>query len=501
MTLSKIGFLPLALLVALAAPPARAKTPKPMDLQWTHTDANGFPKNPSWGIEPKLKPGEFADPVKLCRLDKIHAWSAYAVNDDPAQLKGCTNDKVYLDIVRWVASGPACWGVFPGHADWLTAVTFDGRAFQDGVPMWGGGLDNDFSFDFEPLDAEGKPSTHLFTKSLGACDDPNDPACKKLRPRGLHLETWDSESIAIFELPFWKKYRDEVSAHAHSAKVIDGHHAIATGMVGLDCAHECHVELHPLFALAIKDKADATSEHWGMFARNYGNGGYCSSTNFVWKFPHDSKGRAFYKFQLPWRKGAKSFTTEISGVLHADSDAAAKVAGAKVHGSPDKGVVIQIFLPKPEDHGVAEAEVTVHWVMEPGHKHAPPPPPPPAEPRGQTAAKRLEQDSIHEALLESLTPAQRKQLPAFVEPRRAQKSSPMVIEKLAAPPPEDSAHVALAEQATVVHDAAKEQRMKAHFEALRKVLGSDAAYKTAVEAAARKLQLPASHLQDLSKTH
>ncbi len=465
-----------------------------MDLHWTKTDANGFPKNPSWAIQSQLGQGQFPDPVKLCKMDKIHAWSAYAVSDDPAQLKNCTDDKVYLDIVRWVASGPICWGVFPGHADWLTAVTFDGRVFQEGIPMWGGGMDNDFSFDFAPIDQDGNLTTNLFTKTIGACDDLGKPACKKLRPRGLHLETWDSESVSLFELPFWKKYRKEVDAHSGSAKVIDGHLAIATGMVGLDCAHECHVELHPLFALAVRDVVEEKSEHWGLFARNFGNGGYCSSTNFEWRFKKDKQGRAFYKFQLPWRKGAKSFTTEISGILHADSDAAAKVAGATVHGDPTKGVVIQIFLPKPSDHGVAEAEVTVHWTMEKGHKAPPPAPQPPPQ---APAPKRLEADTVHEQLLAKLTPAQRRALPSLAEPVRPHRSAQMVVERLAAPPPEE-AEVG-PHEVNVVHDVGREARMKAHFEGLRKAFGSEESYRAAAQEAGKKLSLPAAHLQDLSK--
>lgn len=59
--------------------------------------------------------------------------------------------------------------------------------------------------------------------------------------------------------------------------MIGGRFAVATGLVGLDCWHECDPELHPLYSLAIRMGSHGSREKWMLFVRNWGNEGSCSS--------------------------------------------------------------------------------------------------------------------------------------------------------------------------------------------------------------------------------
>jgi hypothetical protein len=423
-------------------------------------------------------------------MDAIHAWSAYAVSDDPKQLKGCTDDPVALDIVRWVASGPICWGIFPGHANWkLGGVSFDGHIFQGGGPATSAGFDHDYDFDFKPIDKEGNTINNLFDSAGGD---------------HLHLETWDSDGMDRFQLPFWKKYTAQVKSgsgwnpsgfvsYNGAAPLIEGKRALITGFISLDCAHSCHIELHPLLALAVRDAEGSTSEHWAFYATNYGGGGYCSSTNWEFDFPKEN-GHRVYKFKLPWKKGAKSFTFSMNSFIHWDTNDNFKAIPATVHATPGDGVVITLVLAEPSDHPVYEGEIALNWVMEPkapGEKR----PPPPKKPAGTA---RVDHDTIHKQILTHLTPAQRKALPSIEEHEKPRKTSPLfTANKLSGPIA--AGKPGAAPQARAVHDAAKAQRMKAHYEALKKAFGSEASFRAAVQKAGATLKLSPKQMQDLLK--
>jgi hypothetical protein len=60
-----------------------------------------------------------------------------------------------------------------------------------------------------------------------------------------------------------------------------GHTVIVNGLLNLDCVHDCHTELHPVFAIAIRDNPEEkisqnNPDTWTLFARNQGNEGSCA---------------------------------------------------------------------------------------------------------------------------------------------------------------------------------------------------------------------------------
>ena len=100
--------------------------------------------------------------------------------------------------------------------------------------------------------------------------------------------------------------------------------AIVTGLLNLDCVHECHTELHPVLALALRTKDETSADNnivaedpWAIFLRNSGNEGDCSADAHY-------LSRDSYAFFLPAPKGA---TRQIPQVKDPNSAFTASVAG------------------------------------------------------------------------------------------------------------------------------------------------------------------------------
>jgi hypothetical protein len=49
-----------------------------------------------------------------------------------------------------------------------------------------------------------------------------------------------------------------------------------TGLMGVDCEHDCHTELHPIYALALQLDPGASDNTWAIVVRNWGNEGFCA---------------------------------------------------------------------------------------------------------------------------------------------------------------------------------------------------------------------------------
>jgi hypothetical protein len=59
--------------------------------------------------------------------------------------------------------------------------------------------------------------------------------------------------------------------------LFDDKEAIVMGLYGVDCAHDCGAELHPVYALAIHVNNNLLDDTWAIFVRNWGDEGYCGS--------------------------------------------------------------------------------------------------------------------------------------------------------------------------------------------------------------------------------
>jgi hypothetical protein len=113
-------------------------------------------------------------------------------------------------------------------------------------------------------------------------------------------------------------------------KAVTDHTAVATGLLNLDCVHDCHTELHPVFAMAVRTKREdedsgvVNDDPWAIFVRNAGNEGDCSADEHY-------LNRDSYTFFLPAPFGT------VAGkipTVNAETNFSAKVYG--VIELPDK---------------------------------------------------------------------------------------------------------------------------------------------------------------------
>ena len=51
---------------------------------------------------------------------------------------------------------------------------------------------------------------------------------------------------------------------------------VVYGLFGLDCEHDCRSEYHPAYAVAIQVDDTNSTDTWAIFARNWGDEGFCS---------------------------------------------------------------------------------------------------------------------------------------------------------------------------------------------------------------------------------
>jgi hypothetical protein len=137
--------------------------------------------------------------------------------------------------------------------------------------------------------------------------------------------------------------------------MIDGKYAIITGLMGFDCEHDCGAELHPVYALAIRVKDDPADEVWAIFVRNWGNEGYCGTSQHL--LPLTS-----YTFRLPWRPGASAVNVvwgpNATQFLTNDSNA----TGPNVTYAVGGGVQVNFTLSPPHEDGTRiNGQLHLQW--------------------------------------------------------------------------------------------------------------------------------------------
>src|SRR6266849_9857038 len=231
-----------------------------MDLVSVAVDDNGLLKSPKWAFQ-VTHPGELPDPRQLCPGDLHHPGPE------------CTSQQTSIDSARICPN--------EGHVNWFPC-TYEGPIFWiavSDVSHDNFGADDDYQWNLQPPDQAG----------LTANND-----------RFIELEFDSTETINHFATPWWDSFHDTADESDEKAKeVVDGKFAIVTGLIGLDCAHSCSTESHPVYAMAIHVEDDPADDVWAMFVRNWGNEGFCSDKDHQFAFTDNT-----YTFRLPWRPGA-----------------------------------------------------------------------------------------------------------------------------------------------------------------------------------------------------
>jgi hypothetical protein len=172
-------------------------------------------------------------------------------------------------------------GSLKGHANW-------GLAMYEGVIYWENHSyylqDDDYSFALYRDDFAGMTKIDV-DKGLyqGYLHSEFDSA---QTINDFHTWYWDTLHQAVDSdagkggvLGSWDGIRIPIPPYPKTRAIFDGQQAIVMGLYGLDCAHDCGAELHPVYALAIhlSENEDLNDDTWTIFVRNWGDEGYCSS--------------------------------------------------------------------------------------------------------------------------------------------------------------------------------------------------------------------------------
>lgn len=248
---------------------AQAPTPEPFDLVSAAKDSNGLHLNPKWGwqithpFDPSNPAGHFPDPNgSFCGKSDFGG---------PAGDPGCTSPGQVSDTDTATWTFLICiWGGFHpnrinGHVNW-SATTYNGE-----IGWRERGTDGDYTFDFKPYD---RPGLTL----------ENDPVVTPRNPQFIHAEFDSREVINAFRSPLWMSFHNLVNgcqggdqtACNNLKQMIGNGRSIVTGLMGLDSEHRGYSELHPVFLIAIEVNPDPADNTWLIFARNWGNEGFCS---------------------------------------------------------------------------------------------------------------------------------------------------------------------------------------------------------------------------------
>jgi hypothetical protein len=236
---------------------AVSQTHLPFDFVVESTDVNGWALNPKWGAQ-------IPDATNLPDPYKCPGLAPWAIGS-------CTSTLSWMDQSSWKCPSTAFQYVwFPGHINFGGAVVSGTIAWSDRS-----GNDDDYNLALVPDGGTGLTSSN---------------------PSALGLEFDSDETIDHFHTSWWSSFHDAVDrGKADAGAMIDGKRAIAFGVLGLDCAHDCSSEMHPVFALAINVSNDPNDDVWAFFVRNWGNEGYCSSgtehlvdsiSTFTFTLPH-----------------------------------------------------------------------------------------------------------------------------------------------------------------------------------------------------------------------
>ena len=248
-------------------------------------DDNLFPFNPDWagfvltGQPPNASTdcGQFptANPSDWGTLPSDQG--AFCTTQQVTTDEGSHGSGYFCNMGRDPSSS------FHGHINWEPAT-------YEGTLQWfehSPGTDDDYSLD-------------LHTFNLDGVTAGNNGG------NAIHIEFDSDETIDHFDdSSWWASFHDAVDSSDSAAhKMIDGHLAEVTGLVGIDAAHTPAAELHPVYAIAMDVTRDPRAplrggvDRWALFARNWGDEGYCSS--------HDHPIPAGpITVRIPWLNGAR----------------------------------------------------------------------------------------------------------------------------------------------------------------------------------------------------
>src|SRR5258708_4948232 len=248
---------------------------RPFDLVSYHTDVNGFMLSPQWSGNYDSLTEEQRKVARDCKNFPYNG--PFLARDIVAD---CTRTASFdVPSIRNTCLLEPALGQLHGHVNWVP-VTYLGKLnFID----FSADRDIDLHLsEFSPQErsdrlgdyrADGRPETKdpdatrsdldFRIKPILTSDSQKNPDYIN----NLQVEFASFELTDLFQSPndlegnFWKdliyiRHRDNRSTEREQRlkAQFKNRTAIVTGLLNLDCVHECHSELHPLYALAVRTK-------------------------------------------------------------------------------------------------------------------------------------------------------------------------------------------------------------------------------------------------------
>lgn len=315
-----------------ATPPQQTALVAPFDLFWNQVDGNGIPFQAIWGesINNKLDPADHPNPFPS---DDICAtpW-----------LNPCTTQAPSIDNAPWPNTWVSCdhlGGPLVGHVNW-------GPGTYQGSLSWesksDAGADDDYSLNLATQNAAGATSD---------------------RPQGYHIEFDSDETVDNFSSTWWDGFHTLVDENEKdAADEVKDRFTIVTGLVDLDCAHPCGGELHPVYAIFIRENGDPGDETWEFFVRNWGNEGGCASDDH--QLFLDSNR---YTVMLPWFPNATSVSVGENDI---DTNGDVTITGPTAVAGV--GVEIDFQMPDPGKHASVDGTFHLTWATSGSARLRPP---------------------------------------------------------------------------------------------------------------------------------
>lgn len=300
---------------------AQVLEPKPINMYWDRTDRNGIPLNPRWGWQLTHdygSPGYYPKPTdwrdQTGPLGLKWDWS-----------RGTDQELSYDN--GWFGCGP--------HVNWhRIPVTFTGYWWWSHKSPWA--EDDDYNFYFFPPDG------------AGATDR------GERNPGGIMTEFDSGKTIDHFHTSWWTELRDAVDDESDRAgHLVNGKYGIVAGRWGLDCAHDCYAEIHPVWAMALLAKDDPYEDRWSMFLRPWGDQGFCGNKNHYIRFRVEN-GKEVYTFELPWRPGASSVKWSQEFLCNG-------ACSLSVKPLPGEAVLVSLKYPAGADKARINGQLKLNW--------------------------------------------------------------------------------------------------------------------------------------------
>lgn len=315
----------------------------PFDLVADTLDDNLLPLNPKWGAQIK-DPSGLPDSKScgdLVSLLKRGTCAPFA--DLP-----CTHQFTPLDCGTGSSGSPGTLVCVAPHVNWFPA-TYQGRLTWSNHTCALPCGDDDYNVFLQRDDRAGSTTAN---------------------PDNLLLEFDSDETVDHFKTPWWASFHaavdldgcsgetsipgcpsPKIGSRAHA--MIDGKFAIVTGLAGLDCEHECHSELHPVWALAINAKPGDVDDLWVFFVRNWGNEGFCGTSQHFIDLTANS-----YTVRLPWKPGETSVAVMSESFLPYHTTQ----PPPSIRVAPGEGIFVTFSLDEPkDDNSMWNGELHLKW--------------------------------------------------------------------------------------------------------------------------------------------